>query len=257
MDVPTLRSRSRRLGATAQAQADVLATPFSRLEQTLLLGFALTAIAPYAFNSVINMWELAIAAFVLLSPVLAKTVQRNLGILFLLSISVLIGQLSGTSGTAEKTATLAFLKVCFYVCFIAILGLRCRNADNRRFFLKTIVLPVAVLVCLSVWIDLFSGTRLFAEWQDMMYFRANPIESENYTLYDWLDLLDQRNRSSGLAQHPWHVIAWVMCGLLALMTLRTHRQFKSRWFWVFLALLFFTPLLLPQRNGLVGMVTAL
>ena len=121
-DASTFRSRRRRWGATAQEQADTLALPFSRLEKLLLIGIAVTAIAPYAFNSVINMWELAIAAFVLLSPIFVKVVRHNLGILFILSIAVVIGQLNGTSGLAETTATLAFLKVCVYVCFIAILA---------------------------------------------------------------------------------------------------------------------------------------
>ena len=197
------------------------------------------------------------AAFVLLSPIFIKVVRRNLGILFLLSIGVVIGQLNGTSGLAETTATLAFLKICVYVCLIAILGLRCKNPDNRQFSLKYIVLPVTLLVSFSVWIDLFSGTRFFAQWQDTMFFRTNPVNNEVYSSYMWIDLLDQLNRSSGLAQRPWHVVAWVLCGLLAMLTLRSHGQFKSRWFWVFLPVLFITPLLLPQRNGLAGMGTAL
>ena len=123
--------------------------------------------------------------------------------------------------------------------------------------MKYIVLPVTLLFALSVWIDLFSGTRFFAQWQDTMFFRTNPVNNEAYSSYMWIDLLDQLNRSSGLAQRPWHVVAWALCGLLAMLTLRSHGQFKSRWFWVFLPVLFITPLLLPQRNGLVGMGTAL
>lgn len=240
------------VGGMAAAVKDVAGRPFNMLEKLLLVGIVVAVLIPHQFNSVINLLEIAITLFVLMSPLLVLVVAKHFGFFVMLAVSVFVGHFSGMSGAAEPTATVAFLKICVYLCFIAILALRCRNASNRRFFLKFIVLPLTLIICASVWIDLYTNTRFFGEWQTQLVVDETALDRVEQRIdSDIVDYWDWFNRGSGFAQRPWHVAPWAICGLIAAMTLRAHGDFKSRWFWVTLLFLILTPLLLPHRNALI------
>lgn len=226
---------------------------FTRLEKVLLIFILVSALFPYPFK-IGNMLEITTAIFVILSPLLISMVRRNLHFLIILGFPLIIGQILGTGGLAEKTTILVYLKFCIYMCFIGILALRCRHPVNRRFFLMWIVVPLAVSICVSVWVDLYTNTPLFAEYQSILLPGAKDF-AEVYDISDITSYLEYRNYGSGLAQRPWQVAPWAMCALIALMTLRSQGDFKSRWFWPLFIFLLLTPLLLPHRNAVIMLGT--
>lgn len=232
--------------------------PFSRLEKALLFFIAITAFVPYPFNAVIDLLEIACILFVVLSPILGLVIRQNIACFLVLSYSVVIGQLLGTSGLAEPTATLAFLKICVYLCFIIILAKRCANDENATFLLKYIVMPISAIMCVSVWIDLFTDTRFFADWQLRFVIYSGALEWFDTTSpASLLAAVEYFNRGSGFAARPWHVPAWAMCGLIGLMALKTRKEIRNNQFWLLLSLLIITPLLMPEAKALVTIGSAI
>lgn len=231
---------------------------FSVFEKILLITILITGIIAYSFSWVLNLLEVSVIIFTLASPILWSVFLQNLDIFLGLSFSLLIGSLTGIGGVAEPTTIFAFLKFSMYLLFIAIIGFQCKHTENRMFFLKWIIIPLAIIMCSSAIVETFVETTFFSKFH--LQYGFDRIHLDEYTqLYSSqvYHVMDTRNANAGFAPRVWHLSPWAICGTIGvLILLRDHAM--SRHIALLLVILYiFAIILLPQRAVIVHLVVGL
>lgn len=214
-------------------------TAFSRMEKVLLSSIFVSVFVPYPILTLFSLQELTVFVFVILSPHLGSIIRRHLGLFMAMSLTVLLGQIQGISGWADRGSSFVFLKIIIYMFFVAIIVKRCTNSENKALFFKRVLLTV-ILLASTVYLDLYTDTLFFSNWQaQFIKWKDNTLSQNTGSYAQYLLAVENAQAGAGIVGRPWMVAPWMICGLIALFALKRSYVVDGKYFWALLFILGF------------------
>jgi len=239
-----------------------IAKPFTRLEKFSLWALVAAFIAPYGTwdGKLFLTTEIAMMVFVAVAHWRVKNLARPFHLLAVLAVPLAFAfRYPPASGFSFLVSSLVYAKLVAFVFFVYILVERCRNTGNIVWLGKNVILPVALVLCLSALVDRYTDLPFFVKWHQHVTVATNMLRPETVGTFIDPEVLDRLlgvSRHAGFATRSSDIPPWALLGLATAYWLwRSGLMRRVTFLGIFLALIA-ASFSMPKRSAVVTIGTA-
>jgi hypothetical protein len=229
--------------------------PFTRWEKYSLWALVVAFIVP--FNTLGGKFfiatEIAMIAFVAAAHWRVNNLSRPLPLLIVLGVPLVFAFRFPSSGFSLMVGGLVYVKMVVFVYFIYILIKRCHNIMNVTWLAKRIVLPIALVLCLSAIIDRYTELQFFAEWHQIITAStlSSRIDSSYFLDPERWEQFAGISQKAGFATRPSDIPPWALLGLAAGYWLWQSGQMRRTTFIGIFFILLAAAFSMPKRSSVI------
>jgi len=239
-----------------------IAKPLTKGEKLTLWALVAAFIAPYGTwdGKLFLTTEIAMMAFIVVAHWRVKKLARPFHLLAVLAVPLVFAFRYPSGGFSLVVSMIVYIKLMAFVFFVYILVERCRNTGNVVWLAKNTILPVALVLCLSAFVDRYTDWSFFVEWHQRVTIATNMLRPENVGAFVDPEILDRLygvSRHAGFATRSSDIPPWALLGLTTAYWLWQKGLMKrATFFGIFLALIA-AAFSMPKKSAVLTIGVAL
>ena len=239
--------------AGTESQGNI-AVPFTRGEKIALWALVAAFIAPVTTwdGKLFLATEIAMMAFVAVAHWRVNRLARVVPLLAVLAVPLAFAFGFPSRGFSLLIAGLVYVKLAVFAYFVYILVERCWNTENVGWLAKNVILPVALVLCLSALVDRYTDWPFFALWHRRVTYVTNSTFGRLVRDYGAnLELIAGIMPPGGLATRTSDIPPWALLGLASTYWLRKNGQMGEKTSLAIIVSLLAATFSMPKRSAIV------
>ncbi len=180
-----------------------------------------------------------------------RPVERLTPLVVALAVPLAFAYLYPPPGFSILVMGLVFLKLVIFVCFAFVLAERCRNAGNRLYVARRVIVPASAIVCAALLLNVYTDWTFFVRWRAFFFAGGDPryqvLRASGYNPI----FLREISWHTGFAQRMVDLPLWALLGVATAYWLR-RRGRMGRWTFALMSMISIAAgFSVPKRAGVV------
>jgi len=212
------------------------------------LGISFVAPYPTADGKLFLATELAMLAFVVAAHWRVASLRPVFPALLVLAVPTVAAYISPFGDYSLLVSGLIFTKLAIFVYFVYVFAIRCRNPRNITWSAQWVILPVALLLCISALVDRYTESSFFITWHQLVTFTSDSYMAR---------LIEEagveyasRSQIAGFATRSSDIFPWALLGVTAAFWLWHERRMRASSVLVLAMGLFGSAFSMPKRGAI-------